>query len=66
MTFLLNFIQSYLWWGNINIDLLYIGTIDAAVIVTILGPIFILLTSQITRFEEYRKESEARSEAEQK
>jgi PAS domain S-box-containing protein len=66
MTFVLNFTQSYIWWGYINIDLLYIGTIDAAIIVVVLGPIIVLLTSQITRFEEYRNETEARSEAEKK
>lgn len=66
MTFILNYTQSYLWWGYINIDLLYIGTIDAAVIVAVLGPILVLLTSQITRFEQYKKETDARSEAEAK
>jgi PAS domain S-box-containing protein len=66
MAFSLNFIQSYLWWGYINIELLYIGTIDAAVIVIILGPALIYLVSQITRFEEYRKEAHIQSQAEQK
>lgn len=66
MAFSLNFIQSYLWWGYINIELLYIGTIDAAVIVLILGPALIYLVSQITRFEEYRKEVQVQSKVEQK
>lgn len=66
MAFTLNFVQSYLWWNYINIDLLYIGTIDAAVIVVVLGPIFVFLASQITRFEEFKKETDARSEAEAK
>ncbi len=66
MTFILNYTQSYLWWGYINIDLLYIGTIDAAVIVAVLGPILVILISQITRFEQFKKETDARSEAEAK
>lgn len=66
MAFSLNFIQSYLWWGYINIELLYIGTIDAAVIVAVLGPGLIYLVSQVTRFEEYRKEVQTQSQAEQK
>ncbi|MFA7419140.1 MAG: hypothetical protein WCZ90_05580 [Melioribacteraceae bacterium] len=66
MTFILNYTQSYLWWGYINTDLLYIGTIDAAVIVAVLGPILVILTSQITRFEEYKKETDASSKAEAK
>lgn len=66
MAFILNFVQSYIWWGYIDIELLYIGTIDAAVIVAVLGPALIYLVSQITRFEEYRKEVKDQSRAEAK
>ncbi|MBX2975126.1 MAG: PAS domain S-box protein [Ignavibacteriaceae bacterium] len=59
MAFSLNFIQSYLWWGYINVELLYIGSIDAAIIVIVLGPALVYLVSQITRFEEYKKEAQA-------
>lgn len=66
MTFTLNSTQSIIWWGYVNTDLILIGTIDAAVIVAILGPILIYLVSQMTRFEEYRKDTIAQSKIEQK
>jgi PAS domain S-box-containing protein len=59
MAFSLNAIQSYLWWGYLNVELLYIGSIDAAIIVVVLGPALVYLASQITRFEEYRKETQS-------
>lgn len=66
MTFALNYSQSLIWWGHVNQDLLLIGTIDAAVIVLILGPLLIYSITLMTKFEEYRKSSIEQSLAERK
>lgn len=64
--FTLNFTQSIIWWGNVNLDLLLIGAVDVVVIVAILGPLLIYLTSQITRYEDYSKASKAQNLQDQK
>ncbi len=64
--FILNFTQSIIWWGNVNIDLLLIGAVDVVVIVAILGPIIIYLSSQIARYEDYSQASKAQNLQDQK
>lgn len=52
LAFLMNALQSFLWWGFISRDLLLIGTIDALVIAIILAPFVVSLESKFTSLEE--------------
>ncbi len=65
-TFVLNSIQSFIWWKFWSFELILIGTIDALFIVSILAPLVITLTSQTAKYAEYRRkaEEEAKTQAE--
>lgn len=64
--FIMNSIQSYIWWNSWSSDLILIGTIDALLIAGILGPILIALVAQTVKYTEYKRrvEEEARNNAE--
>lgn len=57
--FIMNSIQSFIWWNYWFDDLILIGTIDALVIAGIMAPILIAIVGQLTKYEEYKKHAEA-------
>ncbi|PKL84042.1 MAG: hypothetical protein CVV24_01925 [Ignavibacteriae bacterium HGW-Ignavibacteriae-3] len=63
--FIMNSIQSFIWWNYWSADLILIGTIDAIFIAGILGPILIALVGQTVKYTEYKRrvEEEARANA---
>jgi len=65
-TFLMNSIQSFIWWNFWSAELILIGTIDALFIAGFLGPLVILLAGQTAKYAEFKRraEAEARAQAE--
>jgi two-component system, sensor histidine kinase PdtaS len=65
-TFVLNSVQSLIWWHFWSFELIIIGTIDALFIVAVLAPLVIGLAIQTTKYSEYKKkaEEEAKAQAE--
>jgi PAS domain S-box-containing protein len=59
-TFIINILNSYIWWGKLNLDLLLIGSIDALIVSLIVGGMVILLLNLMRVNESKLKQSEAK------
>lgn len=59
-TFIMNSVQSFIWWNYWSGELILIGTIDALFIAGILAPLVIALVTQTARYAEFRRMTEAR------
>ena len=58
-TFILNSLQSLLWWSFWSPELIMIGTIDALFVAGVMAPLLIVIAGQITKYQEYKKKAEA-------
>ncbi len=52
LAFILDVIQSYLWWGRLAPDLLWVGTVDSLIIAAILAPLLVMFIHSIASLEE--------------
>lgn len=56
-TLIMNTINSYIWWGRLDVDLLLIGTVDAFVVSALVGGMLVVLLNIIRDNEAALKEA---------
>jgi len=59
ITFLINYVQSLVWWGSISRDLLLIGVIDAFINALIIASLAIYFVKHSIRLDELNKQLQA-------
>ncbi|RPH49666.1 MAG: response regulator [Desulfobacteraceae bacterium] len=55
VTLIMNSINSFIWWGRIDCDLLIIGTIDAFVAAAFIGPIAVFFIRHAFSLEDFNR-----------